>query len=280
MLPETVANAMCDAADVGSGDSSPDVMQSMHCPLVNAPLPSPEPTVSLRAQPINPICILDMLQEVEPVGKQPAAGCMRAPQTRLKAAIEQSPELQLIDSIVVFICARLAACSICNEFSSRLPNYPPKRLSGMDKQCSKDVFNITNRTSNDYLPSAKAALLLPKTLPATLSQALILHPGFNGHKPALFVEGEGRLGTVVNKITSPGVIECSLNVLEALPKPSQDNRCSKRVKRVVHGPHDTSLPVPPHVEVIEWCSKCMSIVSMSNGALEGLYPVSDTVPIR
>jgi hypothetical protein len=46
---------------------------------------------------------------------------------------------------------------------------------------------------------SKAALSLPGSPPVFLSQAL--HSGFNGHKPTLFVKGEGWLnGSVVNKI--------------------------------------------------------------------------------
>ena len=130
------------------------------------------------------------------------------------------------------------------------------------------------------LPLPKAAPLLLETLPAALSQALILHLGFNGHKPSFsLVEGEGQLDKpVVNKITNSGVYECSLNVLETLSKLSQDNTCSDQVERVVHGLHNTSLPVLPHVEVIEQCSKPTSIVSMMNRALEGLHPVIEPPP--
>jgi hypothetical protein len=86
-------------------------------------------------------------------------------------------------------------------FCPRVAKYLPDGFLGMDEQCSRNIVNKTIRTSSNYLPSSKAALSLPETPPATLSQALIPRPGFNGHKPTSFLEGERWLKvSVVNKI--------------------------------------------------------------------------------
>jgi hypothetical protein len=61
--------------------------------------------------------------------------------------------------------------------------------------------------STAYSPMSKAVLSLPESSPAFLSQALIPSPGFNGHKPTLFVKGEGWLKTsVVNKIDEKNIV--------------------------------------------------------------------------
>ena len=41
---------------------------------------------------------------------------------------------------------------------------------------------------------------------------------------------------------------------------------------------NTLLPVPSHEKVIKWCSEPMSIVSMTNGAIEGSHPVFEPPP--
>jgi hypothetical protein len=70
----------------------------------------------------------------------------------------------------------------------------------MDKRHSSDIVSKTIRMSTHYSPTSKAAPSLPESPPAYLSQASIPHPGFKGHKPSLFLEGEGQLDKpVVNK---------------------------------------------------------------------------------
>ena len=82
---------------------------------------------------------------------------------------------------------------MCEEFSLQVHDYPPDELPGMNKRCSSNIVNKTAWTSAPYSPLLKAAPSLPKPSPAFLSQALVLHSGFNGHKPVSFLGREGQL---------------------------------------------------------------------------------------
>jgi hypothetical protein len=107
-------------------------------------------------------------------------------------------------------------------FRPRVAKYLPDGFLGTDKQCSRNIVNKTTGTSTSYSPLAKAALSLPETPPAFLSQVLVPHPEFNGHKPILLIEGERWLKTsVVNKINRKSIVEHLLIVPETVAGQSQ-----------------------------------------------------------
>lgn len=153
----------------------PEALPELVLRALKDTLPDLEPVVLLRAHiVVNPICSLDTPPEEDVESENPATGHPSTPQARFEAVIKQPPESWLIDNIAAL-------------------TYPPDKSLGMDKQHPDDVVSKTIRMSAHYLPSPKAALSLPNNLPVALSQALILHPGFNGHKPLSFDEGEGQL---------------------------------------------------------------------------------------
>ena len=170
-----------------------DAPQHIPCPLAIPMSPNPESTALLRACLVNPIRLSDTLLEEDVVNECPTMGCLTLSQARLKAAIKRLPKPWLLDNIAALMCAHLATHSACDEFGPQASRYPPDKSLGMDKRRPSDVVSKTTWMSIHYSPASKTALSLPKTLPAILSQALIPHPGFNGHKPTLFIEGEGRL---------------------------------------------------------------------------------------
>jgi hypothetical protein len=86
---------------------------------------------------------------------------------------------------------------------------------------------------------AEAALLLPETPPAFLSQVLVPRLGFNGHKPVLLIEGERRLKTsVVNKINGKSIVEHSLIALETVAGQSQAVELRERLEQAIPVFHD------------------------------------------
>jgi hypothetical protein len=98
------------------------------------------------------------------------------------------------------------------EFHPPIPKYLPDGFLGTDTRCSDNIVSKTIRTSMFYLP-------LPKT---ALSQASIPRPGFNGHKPVLFIEREGWLEvSAVNKINRRSIVECSPVTPETVSGQSQ-----------------------------------------------------------
>jgi hypothetical protein len=173
--------------NVNSCSNSSDVPQ--HVPRIQGvpKLLNPGPTALLQARPAN----------------------LSSHQAELETTVNQSPELRLIDNIAVLRHARLATYLARDEFGLQLPSYPPNELPGMDRHYSNNIVNKTIGMSTFYSPSPKAALSLPESSPAFLSQALIPCPGFNGHKPTLFIEGEGRLETsAINKVDRRSIVEC------------------------------------------------------------------------
>jgi hypothetical protein len=207
--------------------------------------PSPEPTVSSWAQPPNAAQPfdsahpLDTLQESEVVSKCPNTGCLNSPQAGLETAIGQPPESRLIDTVAALTHAHLVGCAASEEFRLQLPRHPPDgHLAGPGEgQHSCNVINKTDRTSTHYSPTSKAALLLPGSPPAFLSQALILRLGFNGHKPILLVKGEGRLKiSVVNKIHKKNIVELLPTAPATVARQSQTVGLREQWEQAVLGP--------------------------------------------
>jgi hypothetical protein len=132
-------------------------------------------------------------------------------------------------------------------FHPRVTRYLPDGFLRMDKQCFNNIISRTIRMSTDYSPSSKAAPSLLETLPAVLSQALSLcpglhgyeqipHPGFNGHKPTSFIEGEGQLdASVTNEINEKGLVECSPIAPEAVIGQSQAVKLREWLEQAVLG---------------------------------------------
>jgi hypothetical protein len=100
----------------------------------------------------------------------------------------------------------------------RVAKYLPDNFLGTDKCCSSNIVSKTIRTSTDYSPLSKAALLLSEMPPAALSQVLIPCLGFNGHKPASFIEGEGWLKeSVISKKHKASVLHSLVRKMAHMP---------------------------------------------------------------
>jgi hypothetical protein len=257
-----VDNKRDTAGNVSSCSDSPDAPQCIPYPFVLPMLPDPEPKASPWAQPSDSICPPDTSLEKD--SKCPAVGYPNSTQAGLKTAAKQSPEPQLIDSLAALIRARLAGRSASEEFRLQVPKVPsdelvlgegelcpqvpkgpPDRTSKAEERHCYNVVNKTTGTSTSYSPLAEAALSLPETPPAFLSQVLLPRPGFNGHKPILLIEGERRLKTsVVNKINGKSIVEHLLIVPETVAGQSQAVKLRERLERAVPVFHDLSLLWP------------------------------------
>ena len=144
----------------------------------------------------------------------------------------------------------------------------------MDKRCSSNIVNKVIRTNTPYSPLPKAALSLLKTPPAALSLALILRPGFNGHKPSSFVEGEGRLETVVNKNNTMGAScspVCEMAHMPLVPEPATWPKAPLHLPSLPCKPQDTMEPNRQRLEHMDAVSAKMESVSHDRQTKEGLY---------
>jgi hypothetical protein len=120
---------------------------------------------------------------------------------------------------------------------------------------------------------SKAALSLPGSPPAFLSQALILRPGFNGHKPVLFIKGEGWLKiSVINKIHEKNIVELLPTAPATVARQSQTVGPREQWERAVLGP-----PLLGPCEELEdrkeeiWSSTCnTAIVNVRDNKAEVL----------
>jgi hypothetical protein len=125
--------------------------------------------------------------------------------------------------------------------------------------------------------------MLPGLPPAFLSQALIPRPGFNGHKPTSFLEGEGRLDkSVVNKISTQNIRmegSCAPDPAVApsqpavFPVPAERSHIRMELVPLVQ-------PMGLRQAVVERYSGSTDIVSTRNEELEGLYLVPELPPAR
>jgi hypothetical protein len=99
--PEMTLNSKWDTAgDVSSCINSSGVPRHVPYPFVVPVLPSPEPTASLWAHPVNPIHPPDTPHEENVIN---ALGRPNSPQVGLKTAAKQSPEPRLIDRVAALV---------------------------------------------------------------------------------------------------------------------------------------------------------------------------------
>jgi hypothetical protein len=314
--PATTVDARPDTAgNVSSQADGSLILQHIPYSLGVPMLLDPELRAMLWVCPAKSVRLPDMLYEVDALSKCPAAGHKSSPQAGLETGVKQSPKPQLINSIVALRRARLAACTACKEFGSRLPKYPPDKLPRMDSQYSSNIVNKTLGMSTFYLPLPKTALSPPKTLPATLSRALILRPefngynqipcpGFKGHKPTLFVEGEGRPnGSVVNKIITTEIwhspkLEQAIAPLVSKPEgsswaplhtPCLPSEPLDTTEPKQHSEHTDAIgagtepvlwtrPMLFNAAVVERCSEAVGIVGTTNGTLMDSHLVPGPSP--
>jgi hypothetical protein len=205
-----------------------------------------------------------------------------------------SPTLQLISRAQDFACLLseelrprvpdfLPDKSVAGEgdFRLRVDERPPDGFLGTDRRCSVNVINKIIRTSSGYSPSSKAAPSLPESSPAFLLQALIPHPGFNGHKPTSFLEGEGRLDkSVVNRISTQNIRmegsrapDPAAAPLQPAILPAPAERSHVRMELVLW-----AQPMGLRQAVIERCSGSTDIVSTRDEELGGSYLVPELSP--
>jgi hypothetical protein len=179
-----------------SCSNSPNVPQNASLPVVVPLLPqTSEPVAPSWAQLFHPLHLLDAPCKVYTSNTQ-------RPQIGLETAILQPPEPRLLDTVAVLVQARLATCSVCDEFVPQAPKGPPDKSGVVEERHAYDVINGFNITAARGSPSPEAVRSLPESLPAALSQVSIPCPGFNGHKP-VFGKGEKQMAiAIINKADS------------------------------------------------------------------------------
>jgi hypothetical protein len=179
-----------------------------------------------------------------------------------------SPVHQLVNR------AQDLACPSANKFSPRASKGLPDKFVVAQGQHVYDVVNKTIRTSTDYSPTPEAALSLPESTPAFLSQAPIPHPRFNGHKPVSFFEGEGWLKeSVVDRKHKASVLHSLVHetaYMPLMPEAATSPKAPSHSPCLSRRPLDTAGP-KQRLESMNTINAGMELVQRTEQMTEGSF---------